>query len=101
MGKHAFNARAYARAVEWFEESYILAGLENNQTIRQDQVMEFIQHAINMVKKNSTSPGSLALFLYTNCYYFGFDNSTTRRCNKHKNGSRWPYCLTPIRSVGR
>lgn len=50
MGKHAFNAGAYARAVEWFEESYILAGLENNQTIRQDQVMEFIQHAINMVR---------------------------------------------------
>ena len=49
MGKHAFNAGAYARAVEWFEESYILAGLENNRTIRQDQVMEFIQHAINMV----------------------------------------------------
>jgi prolyl 4-hydroxylase len=49
MGKHAFNAGAYARAVEWFEESYILAGLENNKTIRQDQVMEFIQHAINMV----------------------------------------------------
>ncbi|XP_046647216.1 prolyl 4-hydroxylase subunit alpha-2-like [Daphnia pulicaria] len=48
MGKHAFNAGAYARAVEWFEESYILAGLENNKTIRQDQVMEFIQHAINM-----------------------------------------------------
>lgn len=50
MGKHAFNAGAYARAVEWFEESYILAGQENNRTLRQDQVMEFIQHAINMVK---------------------------------------------------
>lgn len=49
MGKHAFNDGAYARAVEWFEESYILAGLENNRTIRQDQVMELIQHAINMV----------------------------------------------------
>lgn len=49
MGKHAFNAGAYARAVEWFEESFILAGLENNQTVRQDQVMEFVQHAINMV----------------------------------------------------
>ncbi|XP_057374183.1 prolyl 4-hydroxylase subunit alpha-1-like isoform X2 [Daphnia carinata] len=48
MGKHAFNAGAYARAVEWFEESYILAGQENNRTLRQDQVMEFIQHAINM-----------------------------------------------------
>ena len=57
MGKHAFNAGAYARAVEWFEESYILAGVENNKTLRQDQVMEFIQHAINMVftlKNNST-----------------------------------------------
>ena len=32
-----------------FEESFILAGLENNQTIRQDQVMEFIQHAVKMV----------------------------------------------------
>ena len=50
MGKHAFNAGAYARAVEWFEESYILAGLEKNATVRQDQVMEFIQYAVNMVR---------------------------------------------------
>lgn len=49
MGKHAFNAGAYARAVEWFEESYILAGLEKNETVRQDQVADFIQHAVNMV----------------------------------------------------
>uniref|UniRef100_A0A0P5MAM3 procollagen-proline 4-dioxygenase n=1 Tax=Daphnia magna TaxID=35525 RepID=A0A0P5MAM3_9CRUS len=47
MGKHAFDEGAYARAVEWLEESYILAGLENNQTIRQDHIMEVIQQAID------------------------------------------------------
>lgn len=50
MGKHAFDEGAYARAVEWLEESYILAGLENNQTIRQDHIMEVIQQAIDKVK---------------------------------------------------
>ncbi|EFX74258.1 hypothetical protein DAPPUDRAFT_22132, partial [Daphnia pulex] len=65
MGKHAFNARAYARAVEWFEESYILAGLENNKTIRQDQVMEFIQHAINMQTKQGKP---MAVLSHTNSF---------------------------------
>lgn len=49
MGKHAFNDGAYARAVEWFEESYILAGLENNETIKQDHIAEIIQYAIDKV----------------------------------------------------
>lgn len=48
MGKHAFNAGIYARAIEWFQESYVLAGLENNRTVRQDQVMEFVQHTIKL-----------------------------------------------------
>lgn len=68
MGKHAFNAGAYARAVEWFEESYILAGLENNQTVRQDQVMDFIQHAINMVVIALRKPH----MRYSYCYYYYF-----------------------------
>ena len=54
MGKHAFNAGIYARAVEWFQESYILAGLEGNQTVRQDQVMDFIQHTIKLVSKSQS-----------------------------------------------
>ena len=49
MGKHAFNDGAYARAIEWLEESYILAGLENNETIRQDHTAEIIQYAIDKV----------------------------------------------------
>jgi hypothetical protein len=49
MGKHAFNDGAYARAVEWFEESYILAGMENNETIKQDHIAEIIQYAIDKV----------------------------------------------------
>lgn len=49
MGKLAFNDGAYARAVEWFEESYILAGSENNETISQDHVAEILQYAIGMV----------------------------------------------------
>lgn len=51
MGKHAFNAGIYARAIEWFQESYVLAGLENNRTVRQDQVMEFVQHTIKLVSR--------------------------------------------------
>lgn len=49
MGKHAFNDGAYARAVEWLEESYVLAGLEKNETIEQDHVAEIIQYAVGMV----------------------------------------------------
>lgn len=32
----------YARAVEWIEQSYILAGLENNPTVTQDFVVEIL-----------------------------------------------------------
>ena len=49
MGKLAFNDGAYVRAVEWFEESYILAGSENNETISQDHVAEILQYAIGSV----------------------------------------------------
>ena len=52
FGQAAFNMGGYARAVEWLEQSYILAGKENNQIVRQDQVMGFIQHTINMVYPN-------------------------------------------------
>jgi hypothetical protein len=58
MGKLAFNDGAYARAVEWFEESYILAGSENNETISQDHVAEILRYAIGSV---------LRLFVYRSC----------------------------------
>ncbi len=61
MGKHAFNAGIYARAVEWFQEAYILAGMEGNQTVRQDQVMDFIQHTIKLVRKAKVNQGLLIL----------------------------------------
>lgn len=46
MGKNALNSGAYARAVEWFEEAFVLAGLEANKTIHQDHVLEFLNTAI-------------------------------------------------------
>ena len=45
MGKHCFNSGQLARSLEWFEEAWILAGAEGNQTIRQDQVAQFLDHA--------------------------------------------------------
>ena len=59
MGKLAFNDGVYARAVEWFEESYILAGSENNETISQDHVAEILQYAIGSVL--------IHLFVYRSC----------------------------------
>ncbi len=49
MGQVASNLGFYARSVEWLEQSYILAGIENNQTVPQDEVKGLIQHAINVV----------------------------------------------------
>lgn len=48
MGKHALNNGALARAVEWFEEAFALAGLESNQTINQNQVLEYLNNAVKM-----------------------------------------------------
>ena len=36
--------------MDWLDEAYALAGMENNQTIRQDQVMEVMEEAIQLVK---------------------------------------------------
>jgi len=52
MGKNALNSGAYARAVEWFEEAFVLAGLEANKTIHQDHVLEFLNTAILKVSKD-------------------------------------------------
>lgn len=51
MGKNALNAGAFARAVEWFEEAFVLAGLEANQTIHQDLVLQFLNTAIRKVRR--------------------------------------------------
>eukprot|EP00094_Tigriopus_californicus_P009767 TCALIF_09416-PA protein Name:"Similar to P4HA2 Prolyl 4-hydroxylase subunit alpha-2 (Gallus gallus)" AED:0.25 eAED:0.25 QI:0/0.66/0.5/1/1/1/10/0/816 len=45
MGKHCFNSGALARSLEWFEEAWVLAGREGNQTVSQDQIQTFIDHA--------------------------------------------------------
>jgi len=50
MGKHSFNLGLYSQSVEWFGQAYTLAGLERNQTITQEQVMQFLNTAIKMVK---------------------------------------------------
>ena len=50
MGKHAQNSGALARAVEWFEEAFVLAGSESNRNIHQDHVAETLAKAVELVK---------------------------------------------------
>jgi len=45
IGKHCFNAGILSRSIEWFEEAWHLAGEENNSTVSQDQVRQFLDHA--------------------------------------------------------
>lgn len=45
MGKHCFNSGALARSLEWFEEAWVLAGREGNQTVSQEQIQTFIDLA--------------------------------------------------------
>ena len=49
MGKHSFNLALYEQSVEWFNEAYALAGHENNVTVTQMQVLEFLNTAIKAV----------------------------------------------------
>ena len=49
MGKHCFNSGALDRSLEWFEEAWYLAGKEGNETLRQDQVHTFLDHAAKKV----------------------------------------------------
>ena len=48
MGKHCFNSGSLARSLEWFEEAWVMAGSERNQSLRQDQVQQFLDHAAKM-----------------------------------------------------
>jgi len=45
IGKHCFNGGLLSRSIEWFEESYHLAGEEGNATVSQEQVRQFLDHA--------------------------------------------------------
>lgn len=45
MGKHCFNSGSLARSLEWFEEAWIMAGMEGNRTLKQEQVQSFLDHA--------------------------------------------------------
>merc|ERR1712223_311499 len=45
MGKHCFNSGSLARSLEWFEEAWIMAGMEGNKTLKQEQVQSFLDHA--------------------------------------------------------
>jgi len=45
MGKHCFNSGALARSLEWFEEAWVMAGMEGNKTLKQEQVQQFLDHA--------------------------------------------------------
>ena len=50
MGKHCYNAGTLSRSLEWFEEAWYLAGREGNETLRQDQVHTFLDHAAKQVR---------------------------------------------------
>lgn len=68
IGIYAFYLGEYARAVEWIEESYILAGLENNSTVTQDAVIEVldeVQDAVLLTKPliNYCTFGLTTIFL--------------------------------------
>jgi len=45
MGKHCYNGGVLSRSIEWFEEAWMLAGEEENSTVSQDQVKQFLDHA--------------------------------------------------------
>ena len=44
MGKHCYNGGALSRSIEWFEEVWLLADEENNTTVTQGQVQQFLDH---------------------------------------------------------
>ena len=39
-GKHCYNGGVLSRSIEWFEEAWMLAGEERNQSVSQDQVQQ-------------------------------------------------------------
>ena len=39
-GKHCYNSGVLSRSIEWFEEAWMLAGEERNQSVSQDQVQQ-------------------------------------------------------------
>jgi len=45
IGKHCYNGGVLSRSIEWFEEAWMLAGEEHNNTVSQDQVQQFLDHA--------------------------------------------------------
>ena len=45
MGKHCYNGGVLSRSIEWFEEAWMLAGEEENATVSQAQVKQFLDHA--------------------------------------------------------
>ena len=45
MGKHCYNGGVLSRSIEWFEEAWMLAGEEENSTVSQAQVKQFLDHA--------------------------------------------------------
>ena len=45
IGKHCFNGGVLSRSIEWFEEAWMLAGEEENSTVSQAQVKQFLDHA--------------------------------------------------------
>ena len=51
MGKHTFNSGSLARSLEWFEEAWVLAGIEGNRTVKQEQAQKFLDHAAKEVGK--------------------------------------------------
>ena len=46
IGKHCFNGGVLSRSIEWFEEAWMLAGEERNQSVSQDQVQQVKRRSI-------------------------------------------------------
>ncbi|CAL4204170.1 unnamed protein product, partial [Meganyctiphanes norvegica] len=57
MGKHSFNLGMYHRAVEWFEEAYVLSGKEKNATVSQGQVSTFLNTALRAHEEVTAASG--------------------------------------------
>ncbi|RXG55791.1 hypothetical protein Avbf_16773 [Armadillidium vulgare] len=51
----------YLSAVMWFEQAYNLAGLEMNETIRQDQVLQFLDKAYQEIANSDEQNNSPVL----------------------------------------
>ncbi len=56
VGQMSYNQGMFARAVEWFEEAYRLAGVEQNPSVNQHVALQFLTNAVRAVRDTPDSP---------------------------------------------